>query len=84
MIDRQCKLSVVRQPKLLGFSRGSVYYLPRPVSSGDLALMCRIDELHLEYPFAGSRMLQWLLKGEIRNSCESWWSPGPTRSGQWT
>ena len=64
MIDRQHKLSVVRQAKLLGFSRGSVYYLPRPVSDGDLALMRRIDELHLEYPFAGSRMLQWLLKGE--------------------
>ncbi len=38
MIDREHKLSVVRQAKLLGFSRGSVYYLPRPVSDGDLAL----------------------------------------------
>ncbi len=64
MIDRQHKLSVVRQAKLLGFSRGSVYYLPRPVSDGDLALMRRIDELHLDYPFAGSRMLQGLLRGE--------------------
>ncbi len=45
MIDREHKLSVVRQAKLLGFSRGSVYYLPRPVSDGDLALMRRIDEL---------------------------------------
>lgn len=64
MIDRAHKLSVVRQAKLLCFSRGSVYYSPRPVSAGDLALMRRIDELHLEYPFAGSRMLQGLLKGE--------------------
>ena len=64
MIDRNHKLSVVRQAKLLGFSRGSVYYSPRPVSAGDLALMRRIDELHLEYPFAGSRMLQGLLRGE--------------------
>ncbi|MEN3144817.1 IS3 family transposase [Ochrobactrum sp. WV_118_8] len=64
MIDREHKLSVVCQAKLLGFSRGSVYYSPRPVSDGDLALMRQIDELHLEYPFAGSRMLQGLLRGE--------------------
>lgn len=64
MIDREHNLSVVRQAKLLGFSRGSVYYLPRPVSDGDLTLMRRIDELHLDYPFAGSRMLQGLLRGE--------------------
>ena len=64
MIDRGHKLSISRQSKLLGFSRGSVYYSPRPLSDGDLALMRRIDELHLEYPFAGSRMLQGVLKGE--------------------
>ena len=64
MIDRHHQLSIVRQAKLLGFSRGSVYYLPRPVPEGDLALMRRIDELHLDYPFAGSRMLQGLLKAE--------------------
>ncbi len=57
MINREHKLSVARQAKLLRFSRGSVYYLPRPVPDGDLALMRRIDELHLDYPFAGSRML---------------------------
>ncbi len=39
-------------------SRGSVYYLPRPVSEADLALMRRIDELHLEHPFMGARMLR--------------------------
>ncbi|MBB6486887.1 putative transposase [Rhizobium lusitanum] len=68
MIDRSHKLSVARQAKLLGFSRGSVYYSPRPVSDGDLALMRRIDELHLDYPFAGSRMLQGLLRGEGLNA----------------
>ncbi len=51
MFDRSHKLSVARQAKLLGFSRGSVYYSPRSVSDGDLAVMCRIDELHLDYPF---------------------------------
>ncbi|OIS93908.1 hypothetical protein BLA27_09545 [Brucella cytisi] len=64
MIDREHNLSVVRQAKLLSFSRGTVYYLPRPVPDGDLAVMRRSDELHLDYPFAGSRMLQGLLKGE--------------------
>ena len=64
MINRSHKLSVARQAKLLGFSRGSAYYLPRPVPDGDLALMRRIDQLHLDYPFAGSRMLQGLLRGE--------------------
>lgn len=64
MIDRNHDLSLTRQAKVLGISRGSVYYLPRPVSASDLALMRRIDELHLDYPFAGSRMLQGLLKGE--------------------
>ncbi|HDG9824956.1 TPA: IS3-like element ISKpn11 family transposase [Acinetobacter nosocomialis] len=64
MIDRTHKLSVARQARLLGFSRGSVYYSPRQVSDGDLDLMRRIDELHLDYPFAESRMLQGLLRGE--------------------
>lgn len=58
MIDRNHELSVSRQARILGISRGSVYYLPQPASAVDLAVMRRIDELHLEYPFAGSRMLQ--------------------------
>ena len=58
MIDRNEELSVTRQAQLLGISRGSVYYLPRPVSEADLALMRRIDELHLEHPFMGARMLR--------------------------
>jgi putative transposase len=64
MIDRDHGLSVSRQARVLGISRGSIYYLPRPTSAADLALMRRIDELRLEYPFAGSRMLRGLLKAE--------------------
>ena len=58
MIDREHRLSVSRQAKLLGISRGSVYDQRRPSSPADLALMRRMDALHLEYPFAGSRMLR--------------------------
>jgi putative transposase len=64
MIDRNHELSIGRQAKALGISRGSIYYLPRPVSEADLKLMRRLDELHLEYPFAGSRMLKGLLQAE--------------------
>jgi putative transposase len=61
MIDRDHPLPVTRQAKAVGISRGSVYYLPRPVSPADLELMRRIDRLHLAHPFAGSRMLRDLL-----------------------
>ena len=64
MIDRNHALSLTRQARALGISRGSVYYLPRPPSAADLALMHRIDRLHLDYPFAGSRMLQGLLNAD--------------------
>ena len=64
MIDRDHRLSLGRQARALGISRGSVYTLPRSTPDADLALMRRIDELHLEYPFAGSRMLKGLLKAE--------------------
>ena len=64
MIDCGSELSVTRQARLLGIGRGSVYYCPRPVSGTDLKLMERIDRLHNELPFAGSRMLQGLLKKE--------------------
>jgi putative transposase len=64
MIDRNHGLTVSQQARELGISRGSVYYLARPVSPDDLALMRRIDELHLDYPFAGARMLRDLLAGE--------------------
>ena len=52
MIDRKHALPLVRQARELRISRGSVYYLPRPVSPADLAIMRRIDELHLEFPYA--------------------------------
>jgi putative transposase len=61
MIDRSHDLPVTHQAKVLSISRGSVYYTPRPVSAADLAIMRRIDELHLDYPFAGSRMLRDML-----------------------
>jgi len=64
MIDRSHGLPVAGQARALGISRGSVYYLPRPASEADLAIMRRIDELHLELPFAGSRMLRDLLRQE--------------------
>ena len=62
MIDSTHPLPIKRQAELAGISRGSVYYLPRPVSESDLALMRTIDELHLEHPFAGARMLRDMLK----------------------
>jgi putative transposase len=64
MIERSHDLPLTRQAELLGLSRGSLYYHPRPVPAADLAVMRRIDELHLDYPFAGSRMLRDLLRGE--------------------
>jgi putative transposase len=64
MIDRDHDLPIAKQAEVLRISRGSVYYLPRPVSGADLALMRRLDELHLEFPFAGSRMLRGLVAAE--------------------
>ena len=64
MIDREHDLPITKQAEVLGISRGSVYYLPRPVSAADLAIMRRLDRLHLEFPFAGSRMLRGLLAAE--------------------
>src|SRR5258706_2872755 len=64
MIDREHDLPITKQAEVLRISRGSVYYLPRPVSEADLAIMRRLDRLHLEFPFAGSRMLRGLLAAE--------------------
>ena len=61
MIDRDHDLPLARQAKVLNISRGAVYYKPRPTSPADLAAMRRLDELHLNYPFAGSRMLRDML-----------------------
>lgn len=62
MIDRAQAPPLTRQTQQLGISRGSIYYLPRAVPNADLAIMRRIDELHLLSPFAGSGMLRDLLR----------------------
>ena len=64
MIDRSHELPLTRQAEVLKLSRSGLYYRPRLVSPADLGIMRRIDELHLDYPFAGSRMLRDLLRGE--------------------
>jgi putative transposase len=61
MIDRGHELSVTKQAEVVGIARSTVYYLPRAVSAADLELMRQLDELHLEFPFAGARMLRRLL-----------------------
>ena len=64
MIDRTHRLPIRRQVEVLGIARSTVYALPRPIPERDLQLMKRIDRLHLEMPFAGSRMLRDLLAQE--------------------
>jgi putative transposase len=64
MIDRAHELALTRQAALLRLGRSSLYYESRPVPASELAIMRRIDALHLDYPFAGSRMLRDLLRGE--------------------
>jgi putative transposase len=64
MIDRSHDLPITRQAQVLEISRSGVYYLPRAMSAADLAIMRRIDQLHLDFPFAGSRMLRDLLTAE--------------------
>ena len=64
MILPSHKLSVSQQAKILGISRSTVYYRPQGPSEADLSIMARLDRLHLEYPFAGARMLRDLLRQE--------------------
>jgi putative transposase len=64
MIDREHDLPITKQAAALNINLGSIYYLPRPVSAADLRLMRRIGELHLEFPFAGRRLLRDLLAAE--------------------
>ena len=64
MIDRTHTLSVVKQCRILRLARSTAYYMPQPTSDSDLQVMRRMDELHLEYPFAGSRMLRDMLRQE--------------------
>ena len=65
MIDRTDQLPVVKQAKLLSISRGTVYYLPRATSPADLALIRRIDQLHLEHPFMGQLKRQGTVVGRV-------------------
>jgi len=64
MIDRDHGLAITRQSELVNISRGAVYYRPRSVPACDLAIMRRLDELHLEHPFMGARMLRDMLNRE--------------------
>jgi len=64
MIDRDHDLPIKRQAEVLHLSRSTLYYRPCPVSAEDLGVMRRLDELHLNYPFAGSRMLRDFLRAE--------------------
>ena len=66
MIDRTHALPLTQQAAVLGISRGAVYYAPRPVSPWDLAVMRRIDAVHLECPWAGARMLRRMLRQMLR------------------
>jgi putative transposase len=64
MIDREHDLPLTKQAKTLNISRRSLYYVPELVCPADLALMRQMDKLHLEFPFAGSRMLRDLLAAD--------------------
>ena len=58
MIDKGDKLPVTQQCDLLGINRSGVYYTPVPLSAKDMGLMRQIDEIHLAYPFYGSRKIR--------------------------
>ena len=65
MIDREHDLPITQQAEVLRISRGIVYYLPRPVPEADLAIMRRLDRLHLEFPSPGAECCEacWLPRG---------------------
>ena len=64
MIDHTYELPVMRPARLLGISRSSLFYQPCPVSKADLDMKCQVDAIYLDSPFASSRMLRDLLRGE--------------------
>jgi len=64
MVDREDNLAVTRQCQLLSLNRSTVYYQPKPTSDEDLKLMRRIDEMHLQRPFYGSRRIRDWLQAE--------------------
>lgn len=57
-------VSIRAQCQLIGLSRSSVYYQPRPIKPKQLELMNRIDELFTQYPIYGTRQLQFALRAE--------------------
>jgi putative transposase len=65
MIMREHELSITKQAKALRISHGSVYYLPRPVSADNLEIMRLLDRLHLDFPFAGSRLPRGVRSGGV-------------------
>ena len=69
MIDRAHDLPITKQAKVLRISRGSVYYLPRPVSATDLEVMRRLDRLRI-----------WSFPSPARGCCEACWLPRGARS----
>lgn len=75
MIDRTHKLLVRRQCQLQKLARATAYYHPMPVSETTLTLMRRIDALHLQYPFAGTRLQRDLLRHEARPLAGGMWPP---------
>ena len=58
MIDREHELPLTRQSEILELSRSSLYYKVVPVNPRDLEIMKVIDEIHLKYPFMGSRSIR--------------------------
>jgi putative transposase len=64
MIDKEDSLPVTRQCEILKLSRSGIYYTPVPISAGDMELMRQIDEIHLLYPFYGSRNIRNELWGK--------------------
>ena len=68
MINREHDLPITKQAQVLRISRGSVYYLTRPMPEADLAIMRRLDRLHLEFP------------SPARGCCKACWSPRGARS----
>lgn len=77
MIDGHHALSISRQAQLADISRGSVYYLPKPVSAADLALLRHVDVLHVEHPFmqdlscmnGAAQPIQAAFKPGIKKTC---------------
>ena len=58
MIDREHKLPLKRQGEILQLSRSSLYYEAVSMSARDIELILLIDEIHLKYPFMGSRSIR--------------------------